>query len=202
MSTPVTMFKAMVFACAGMVLVFLLVGLLLAAEWRVDTTRSIHGSPAQVAALVTDLGTWSKWSAMRADLGPQTTVTVAGTPGTTGQTITWSGSRGTAVLRLAQVEATAIDYVLLSHEAPGPGVGSGTDDAVGAAVQTASGRIAWVADGAGCRVHWHDERQCQSLVERWFVWFGAVQEKVRQIQVGSLTGLGQALEAAGQDTRR
>lgn len=184
-STATTMVKAMVFALAGAVLVFLLVGSLLAKQWRVETTARVDAEPARVAALVTDLATWEAWSAVRANLGPQTTTQVSGDRGSPGQTITWTGARGTGRLRLDSVAADAIEYVV---ESQGPGAT--------AATQVGRGRIAWRADDGGCSVTWREDGQCTSLPERWFAWFGALQEVVRQMQVSSMTGLDQYLAAA------
>ena len=186
MSTPRVMFKAMVFACVGMVLVYFGVGVILADEWHVDSARTIQVPPAKVAALVQDFGTWHDWSSMEADLGPQTQRTVTGTAGTAAHRITWSGSQGVAMLTIA---AAGPDFVAYDFHAQGPGEDQ--------PVWRGRGRIEWSPDGAGCRVRWHDESRWDSLPGRWIGWFGALQERVRQIQGTSLEGLEQALGDRG-----
>ena len=177
------MLRAMLFALAGMMLVFLLVGFVLADEWHMDTNRRVPASPERVAALVTDLSTWPRWTAMQADLGPQTTREIKGAPNTPGQAIEWSGLRGRGIVAVEAVGADRLEYVVKSQSAANE-----------PAATFAKGRIEWKADGQGTRVTWHEEGQCRNLVERWFVWFGAVQERVRQIQAASLTGLTRDLE--------
>lgn len=185
------MLKAMVFAIAGAILVFLVLGMALAKEWRVDTTRTIAAPPAAIGALVADLSTWSKWSSMSADLGPQTATVISGTPRTTDQAITWSGMRGKARLVVTTATDDRIEYDVQSQ--------GGGDLPM---QQFARGRVTWQADGTGTRVQWHEERVCDSIVERWFAWFGAIQERIRQIQVGSLAGLADAVEARPAEAGR
>ncbi|MBL8749072.1 MAG: SRPBCC family protein [Planctomycetes bacterium] len=180
---PTTILKALVFATAGAILTFLLVGMALAKSWRVETERTIAAPPERVAELVTDFSTWPRWSAMRADLGPQTSQTVAGTPHAVGQSITWAGVRGRGFVEVTGTGAAFLDYVVRS-QAPGPAP----------IEEFARGRVEWSADGERTKVRWREERACEGTVERWFAWFGAIQEGVRRIQVSSLTGLAQALE--------
>lgn len=180
---PTTILKALVFATAGAILTFLLVGMALAKSWRVDTERSVAASPERVGELVSDFSTWPRWSAMRADLGPQTSQTVAGTPRTAGQTITWAGVRGRGFVEVTGIGPAFLEYVVRSQ---GPG-----DAPI---EEFARGRVEWGADGDRTKVRWREERVCDGTVERWFAWFGAIQEGVRRIQVSSLTGLAQAVE--------
>lgn len=183
-STPTTMLKAVVLALGGAVLMFLLVGMFLAKGWHVDSTRVIDATPQRVGELVTDLGTWERWSGMKADLGPQTTTAITGTPHAAGQAITWTGKRGRGIFEVTAIGASSMDYVVKSQAPEG-----------GATNEFARGRIEWRADGPRSLVTWHEERQNDDIIGRWFAWFGAIQEGVRRIQVGSLSGLGQELEA-------
>ncbi len=185
-STPRTMARAMVFALAGMLLVFVLVSLMLASQWRWETTRTIAAAPQRIADLVTDLSTWPRWSGMRGELGPQTAMQVTGEKRVAGQTLTWSGRRGKGIVEVAAVGPASVDYVVKSQAAEGndpPGV-------------FATGHIEWQPDAAGraCTVTWREEGEGRSFVERWFLWFGVIQDRSRQIQEGSLTGLAQELE--------
>ena len=179
------MLRAMLFALAGMVLVFLLVGLLLAREWRMATTRVVPAATDRIGELVTDLSTWSRWAAMDADLGPQTKREVTGPPRAVGQAITWSGMRGRGMLEVVAVDAGSLTYVVKSQSPEGE-----------PPTTFAKGHIEWRADGTGATVTWTEEAPCRNLVERWFAWFGAIQERIRQIQASSLTGLARELEGA------
>ena len=42
---------------------------------------------------------------------------------------------------------------------------------------------------------WVDESKVSTFVERWFVWFGVLQEKAKEFQGASLNKLKQKLEA-------
>jgi hypothetical protein len=178
MSTPRNFFKTMVLALAGMVLVYLGVGQVLATTWLVETKRSLAAKPEEVAALVGDLGTWSVWASTDANLGPETVRTVEGTPSTPGHRIVWSGPMGKAMLTLTAVTANSVDYSF-GLQAPG-----GPNEA-----GRGSGRVEWRTEAGRCEVLWLDRGTWNNLPERWYGWFGALQEKVRQFQTTSLTGL-------------
>ncbi|HEX5051438.1 MAG TPA: SRPBCC family protein [Planctomycetota bacterium] len=185
MSKARFVFRTMVMAMAGMVLVYLGVGQILANEWHIETVRVLRASPDEVARFVGDLDTWSKWSSTDANLGPQTARAVVGEPGKVGNAITWTGPHGTARLQLAAVGSDSVDYEF---------VGQGAHDAEPRL--RSRGRIVWSAEAGGCRVCWRDEGSWDSTVGRWFGWFGALQERLREVQGASLAGLQQAIEGA------
>lgn len=187
MSTPRVMLRALVLSLAGMVLVYLGVGSILANEWRVDTTRTVAVSPEEVANLVRDFRTWKKWSSMEARLGPQTTLEITGEAGTVGHRMKWSGNQGQATLTMTAVAAGAIDYQFHSQ---GPQETQ--------LLLRGTGRVEWVAEGTGCRVHWHDENKWDNLAGRWIGWFGALQERVKEIQGTSLAGIEKAVAESKQ----
>ena len=178
MSTARSMFRSLVLSLAGMVLVFLGVGSMLASEWRVDTARTLAASAEEVGALVRDFHTWKKWSSMEPRLGPQTTLEVTGDAGTIGHRMKWSGNQGLATLTISAVTSSAIEYQFHSQ---GPQETQ--------LLLRGTGRVEWAAEGAGCRVHWHDEHKWENLAGRWIGWFGALQERVREIQGTSLAGI-------------
>lgn len=186
MSTTHNFFKTLVLTLAAMVLVYLGVGQVLANQWRVETTQSLAASEAQIASMVTDLSTWSRWSSTDANLGPDTVRTVAGTRGTVGHRIEWSGPMGKAFLTLSAVEERAIEYTF-SLQAK-----DATDEA-----NRGSGRVEWRADGTRCQVRWIDQGTWATLPERWYGWFGALQDRVQQFQVTSLQGLQASCEGSG-----
>ncbi|MGC3970441.1 MAG: SRPBCC family protein [Pirellulales bacterium] len=174
MSQTRTVFKAVVFSLAGLVLVVVGVGLLLARDWQVETVRVLRAPPALVEALIRDLRNWEKWSAIEVDLGPQTARKVVGEAGP-GQRVEWSGPLGKAVLTATAVSASALDYTIgvTGEDAPSP----------------VRGHLDWQADGAGCRVRWVDEGSFANLLLRWFGWFGALQERIKQIHASGLSEL-------------
>lgn len=176
------MFKALVLSLAAMVLVVLGVGQLLATRWQVETVRVLRADPARVAALVRDLGSWQKWSAIEVNLGAQTARQVTGDAGSGAQRIEWSGQLGQAVLTATAVTESSLDYRIgfLMATPPSPG----------------QGRVEWQAVADGTRVRWLDEGSFDSIILRWFGWFGALQERVKQIQSSSLEALEQELERA------
>jgi hypothetical protein len=178
MSTSRVMLRAMVFSLAGMVVVYYGIGYLLADEWQVDTVRTIGAPPDRVASTVKDFATWAKWSSMDSNLGPETVREVSGAAGVVGHRITWSGGRGKAMLTSTAMGADFVEYEFRvegpSHEQ---------------AHWQAAGRVEWAPEGGGCRVRWQDRSHWDSLAGRWFAWFGAPQERMRQIQGTSLAGL-------------
>jgi hypothetical protein len=179
MSTTRNVFKAIVFALAGAILVFLLLGQMLADEWHVETRRTIAATPADIAAVVHDFGTWHEWSSADVNLGPQTTRRVDGEPGTVGHRIVWQGPKGTSTLLLSRVDQNGVEYTFrneLDGQPSGPSLRGG-------------GTIQWAADGNGCVITWRDAGEWDSLAGRWIGWFGALQEKLRQWQGSSLEGL-------------
>lgn len=182
MSTPRVWFRAMVFAIAGMILVFFGIGFLLDDDWSVVTTRDLAAPSASVAALVSDLSTWSSWSSMDATLGAQTARTVQGNAGEAGHALEWSGSQGRARLTLRTVTPDAVEYDFL---------GQGPDGAD--FPWRSTGRIEWRDVDGRCRVRWWEQIHWDTLTGRWFGWFGAVQLRAQQIQASSLEGLANAL---------
>lgn len=178
-------FQVVVLTLAAAVLMVLGVGQLLADEWRVETTRTLPASTERVGALLRDLGTWEGWSELKVNLGPQTSREVRGTAGTAGQQVVWTGAKGRATLTLRTVADDVVEYEYgyqydgETSASPSPARGTG--------------RIVWVAAGDGCRVTWSDGGRWGSWALRWVGWFGALQERARQTQAASLTGLELAL---------
>jgi hypothetical protein len=176
----------MVFACAGMVVVFYAVGWLLADRWQATATRTIQAPPERIAALVGDLSTWAEWSSVDANLGPQTQRSVFGEPGTVGHGLRWTGNRGSATLTLKAVTPGSIDYDF------------GGEDPEQQQRLRSSGRIEWHAEAGACRLRWHDEGAWPDIMGRWWGWFGAMQVHMQQLQSTSLAGLADRLESRAQ----
>jgi hypothetical protein len=176
--------KTMVLALGGMVVVFFVVGALLADHYFVESHRTIAAPPAVVGKLVGDFDAWEQWSTMKVALGPQVQRTVTGAAGAAGHRVEWSGSAGGASLTLVTVEPGKVVYEYHSRRGAGPEM-----DLAG------RGGITYVAQGAGTLVTWHDEGQWGNYGMRWVGWFGGLQERIRQIQTSSLEGLQHAVEA-------
>ncbi|MCA8967151.1 MAG: SRPBCC family protein [Planctomycetes bacterium] len=174
-------FKTLVLTMAGTILVYYGVGAILANEWVVETSRSVTAPPAKVAAVLGDFATWKDWSQMDANLGPETQREVSGAPGTVGHAITWRGGQGLARLQLVEVTPASIRYEF-TRQLPGEQE----------LLLSGRGQVSWVPEGTGSKVTWRDEGKWDSMPGRWIGWFGALQERMRQIQNSSLEGLERA----------
>lgn len=186
MSAPLYVFKTTALALAAMVVVFFAVGQLLNKTWEVKTTRLVKASPERCGAVLGDLATWAAWYAAKVDLGNPTKTEVQGTPGTVGHALVWTGPMGKASLTFTSVTAGAIGYDYGVMVADGSKGGRGT------------GRVDYAASADGCTVTWTDGGVWDGLLARWFGWFGALQERCKQIHNASLTGLQLQLEEAAK----
>lgn len=184
MSQARIVFRATVFSVAAVALVMFGFGLLLSKEWRVETTRVLRADSKQVGALVRDLATWPRWCAIRMDLGPQTACEVQGEVASGKQRLVWTGPRGKVVLTATAVTDSSLDYTMefefKDDNPPFPG----------------THRVEWRADGVNCRVSWMDRAEYENLLRRWFGWFGALQERIGQIQGSSLEALQREIESS------
>ena len=171
-------FRTTALALAATILVFLGVGMLLDERWDVTTERVVAATPAAVRPLIVDFRTWDEWSGMTVELGAGLERKVEGESGQIGHSVEWSGAQGTAVVRIAKLTDSQLDYEYLTRRA------GETDLAV-----VATGTIGWRAEGDGTRVTWFDGGVWPTLVHRWIGWFGVLQESVRRMQNVSLGGL-------------
>lgn len=188
MSNAKFVLRTIVLSLAGSVLVFVGVGQVLASEWTVSTTRVIPVSAQQVAAPVVDMNRWADWMALEFPLGNPTTREVRGEAGQAGQQILWSGPLGKAAVTLDAVTADGVDYRIQY------GFGSGEEEGTFRAGGKFVGSIQWQVEGDGVAVTWSEHGDMGSLIERWSNWFGALQDKVHQIQRTSLESLAQHLD--------
>jgi hypothetical protein len=186
MSNLRLLFRIFVLSLAGMILVYLGVGQVLASEWQVTTTRTLTASVAQVAGWIGDFATWAKWHAADVDLGAPTKVAVLGPAGQVGHRLQWTGPKGIAGLTLTAVGDGRYVYEY----------GFESSGAQPKVTTRGRSRIELQADGAGCRVVWFDGGQWDNLMLRWVGWFGAVQDHCRKIQGASLEALQQELTMA------
>jgi hypothetical protein len=182
MSQARIVLRATLLSVAAVALVVFGFGMLLAKSWRVESERTLRGDAKQVGALVRDLSTWSRWVALRLELGPQTAREVQGEAGSGTQRIVWTGPLGKAVLTATAVTESSLDYTVAFEFANAPSPGTG--------------RVEWRPDGTGCQVRWIDGADYESLLRRWFGWFGALQERVKQVHSSTLEALQRELEQA------
>ena len=175
-------FRTFVFALAGCVLVFYVVGFMLSDRWDARSERVLAAPPARVQALVTDLWTWPEWSGWRIEGSDEVELEQRGEQRKVGQEIAWLEGQGEIVLRLTAVEDGRVEYRFLVKP---PG------DAKARTV--GEGDVAWSAAGEGTRVVWHDGGELEVLVHRWQAWFGSLQSRVQGQQALSLDGLERAV---------
>jgi uncharacterized protein YndB with AHSA1/START domain len=179
MSNTKYVLRTVVLALASSVLVFLLVGLLLADRWQVRTTRTIAAPVERLQPLLVNLRLWPQWSVIDFELGNPTTREFQGEPAQANQSATWRGPQGIATVILTRVEDGLVEYAI--------GYKYGPDgDSFGGRF---TGSITWQSTGEGTELTWTEDGELVNLLQRWSNWFGALQEKVGQVQRASLAGL-------------
>ena len=179
MSNTKYVLRTVVLALASSVLVFLLVGLLLADRWQVRTTRTIAAPVERLQPLLVNLRLWPQWSVIDFELGNPTTREFQGEPAQANQSATWRGPQGIATVILTRVEDGLVEYAI--------GYKYGPDgDSFGGRF---TGSITWQSTGEGTGLTWTEDGELVNLLQRWSNWFGALQEKVGQVQRASLAGL-------------
>lgn len=188
MSNAKYVLRALVLALAGSVLVFFLVGLLLADSWKVTTTRTIAAPPQAVVAMLVDLKQWQDWSEVEFELGNPTTRDYKGEAGKSDQAATWQGPMGLATILLTKVEDNGADGGVLEY-AIGYKFGPDGDSFGG----TFTAAITWRVNEEGVEVTWTENGQLTNLLQRWSNWFGALQDKVGHVQRASLAGLEESI---------
>lgn len=193
MSTPKFVLRTVALTLAALVLVFFAVGMLLADSWQIVTSRTMPLPAEPLAQRIGDLRTWEQWSALQFPLGNPTEVVYDGEAGAAGQRGIWRGPVGEAQLLLTDVEADVVRYAI-GFRFGGDGEGEVTGGRY-------TGSIAWrqADDGDGTTVVWTENGQLHTLFDRWANWFGALQEKVKQVQGASLAGLEREVMRSARD---
>lgn len=177
MSAPLYVFKVTAVTLAATILFGLVVSMNLQDRWEVATVRTIQCKPERLAAVLGDLSTWERWYAAKVDLGNPTKATVEGAPGTVGHALVWTGPMGKASLKFTSVAPGALTYDYVVVIGGGEKGGQGT------------GSVRYAAAGDGSTVTWTDGGVWDGMLARWFGWFGALQERCKQIHNGSFTQL-------------
>lgn len=177
------------FALLATVLLYFGLSSILPSGWRVETHIAIEAEVAQVLPCLSDFRQWQEWTTLAATERTDTKVEIEGEAGKAGHAIVWRSNQNEASLRLVAVVPDGVDYEFTSR--------LGKE---GKAEQVGCGSLrAKVGDsGRGAKVVWADESSVGTFVERWFVWFGVLQEKAKEFQTASLNKLKQRLEAKPQ----
>ena len=175
--------RVILVALVGVVALFFGLGSILPQQWVVETSAHVPAEPPRVVALLADFGSWQKWSTLANSGRSSESVAVEGAPGTVGHQLAWRATDKEAVLRLARVDKGGIEYDFLSRLGAGEPL-----TALG------HGSVRVEPDSGGAIVHWTDSAQITGFAQRWFAWFGAQQESVKQSQQASLAKLATVLE--------
>lgn len=173
------------FALLATCLLYFGLSAILSAGWQVQTQLAMDCEPSVVLPKLADFRSWQEWTTLAATERTDSKVEILGDAGKPGHAIVWRSNQNEAALRLVAVHEDGVDYEFTSR--------LGKD---GKSEQIGRGSLrARKADGAGTMVTWTDESSVGTFVERWFVWFGVLQEKAREFQQASLSKLKQKLEA-------
>jgi Polyketide cyclase / dehydrase and lipid transport len=177
------------FALLATVLLYFGLSSILPASWREETQVVIAAEPAKILPSLSDFRSWKEWTTLTATERTDTMVEIEGEAGKPGHAIVWKSNQNEASLRLVTVLADGVDYEFTSRLGK-----DGKMEQIG----RGSLRVSPDAQGGGTKVTWADESSVGTFVERWFVWFGVLQEKAREFQLASLNKLKQRLEAQPQ----
>lgn len=188
--------KAVILALASSVLVFLLVGMILADSWKVATSRTITAPAEAIGKQILDLRQWSAWSEIDFELGNPTNREFKGEPNQADQAATWSGPMGIATVLLTKVEDRGAEGGVVEY-AIGYKYGPEGDSFGG----KFAGSIAWTNQGGATEVTWTENGELTNLLQRWSNWFGALQDKVGQVQRASLAGLEERIRRGEADAK-
>ena len=174
------------FALLATALLYFGLSSILPSGWREQTQVVIEAEPAKVLACFTDFRSWQEWTTLTATERTDTKVEIEGEAGKPGHAIVWRSNQNEAALRMVSVLADGVDYEFTSRL----GKDGKTEQIGRGSLRAKSGD-----SGSGTTVTWVDESQVGTFVERWFVWFGVLQEKAKEFQGASLQKLKQRLEA-------
>ena len=174
------------FALLATALLYFGLSSILPAGWREETQIGIDAEPAKVLPCFFDFRSWQEWTTLTATERTDTKVEIEGEAGKPGHAIVWRSNQNEAALRMVAVHADGVDYEFTSRLGK-----DGKTEQIGRGSLRAKPGDA----GRGTTVTWVDESKVSTFVERWFVWFGVLQEKAKEFQGASLNKLKQKLEA-------
>jgi hypothetical protein len=122
---------------AAVLLLFLLIGYLLPADWEAEATRVIQASPEEVRPFLDSPEGWQKWTPW-----PQNGVTRSGPQHGAGATLSWDDpDLGSGSFTLERVDPDEVQYAV--------DVGDGS--------MRTHGRITLTPENGGVRVFWREE---------------------------------------------
>jgi hypothetical protein len=129
--------KLFITGVAGVLVAFLVIGLLLPGDWSAERDRLISAPPGAVAPWVTDLARWSEWSSMEQVEGE-----LSDPSSGVGATLSWDDPQwGQGVFTLTEVDEGAVAYEVRVEDG---------------SLRT-RGRLTLTPEGAGTRVVWREE---------------------------------------------
>ncbi len=173
------------FALLATALIYFGLSSILPSSWKEETQIAIEADPSKVLPCVSDFRSWQEWTTIAATERTDTKVEIEGEAGKPGHAIVWRSNQNEAALRLVAVLPDGVDYEFTSRLGK-----EGKTEQVGRGAL----RVRASVNGTGATVTWTDESSVGTFVERWFVWFGVLQEKAREFQQASLNKLKQRLE--------
>jgi hypothetical protein len=129
---------------AALVAVFVVVGIFLPRQWRVEQTLVIDAAPEHLHPLVSDLKQWPSWAAWNKEMDPEVKWDYGGPASGEGAWWSWSGPKmGRGKMTITQSDVASGVWVDEMIE---------TDKEV-----NAKGSITWTREGSGLKVKWVDE---------------------------------------------
>ena len=172
-------------ALVGTVALYFGLSSILPASWRIESQAQIEAPATQLVPLFADFRSWQEWTTLSGTARTDTKVEVEGDPGKPGHRIVWRSNQNEAALQLVAVREDGVDYEFTSRLGK-----EGKQDQIG----RGSIRAVAAVGGQGTVVTWSDESSVGTFVERWFLWFGVLQEKAKEFQQASLQKLKQRAE--------
>ncbi len=174
------------FALLATILLYFGLSSILPSGWREETQVGIDAEMARILPCFSDFRSWQEWTTLTGTERTDTKVEIEGEPGKPGHAIVWKTNQNEAALRIVAVLDDGVDYEFTSRLGK-----EGATDSIGrGSLRAKAGDTA-----AKTIVTWADESSVSTLFERWFVWFGVLQEKAKEFQLASLNKLKQRLEA-------
>ena len=144
------MLKKILIALAALVLILVVLGLVLPADYSVSRSVVIAAEPGRVHELVGDLKRWPEWTPWQ-EYDPTVETTLGDVSAGVGASQSWTSASGEGRLRFTQCDAaTGVAYDMAfiddGHETP------------------AQGSLTYRSAGAGTEVVWHMEGQIEMPV--------------------------------------
>ncbi|MBN1203933.1 MAG: SRPBCC family protein [Myxococcaceae bacterium] len=174
----------------ALVAVFVVVGLFLPRQWRVEQTLLIDAEPEHLHPLVSDLKEWQSWAAWNKEMDPQVKWEYGGPASGEGAWWSWSGPQmGHGKMTITKSDVASGVWVDEMIE---------TDKEV-----NARGSITWTRQGQGLQVKWVDEGTLPPVIGGYFV--GMIEKMLSEhFQTGlkNLKAAAEKRQATAQEAAR